>query len=103
LADTAAEYVRTNGLVGPVSIDELQRYSLEVLKRAGLSDLYRDFAAILVNNAVWRDTVAGISYEKRLLLLPKCLRDPDECPAQFDELRLLCEHCGRCANSEYKR
>ncbi len=103
LADAAAEYVRTNGLVGPVSIEELQRYSLEVLERAGLSELYRDFAAILVNNAVWRDTVAGIPYEKRLLLLPKCLRDPDECPAQFDELGLLCEHCGRCANSEYKR
>jgi len=103
LAETAADYVRARGLVGPLSIEELQTHSLAVLEQVRLGKEYRDFAAILVNNAVWRDTVAGIPYEKRLLLLPKCLRDPRECPASFDELGLLCEHCGRCPNGQYKQ
>jgi geranylgeranyl pyrophosphate synthase len=40
--------------------------------------------------------VAAIPYDKRLLLLPKCLRNPAECPAPFDDVGLLCRHCGRC-------
>ena len=41
-------------------------------------------------------------YEKRLLLLPKCLRDADGCPRKFDEVGLLCERCGRCVIHDLK-
>ena len=52
---------------------------------------------MLVNNEAWRDTLAGIPYERRLLLLPKCLRVEAKCPAPFDEFGLLCKHCGLCS------
>ena len=55
---------------------------------------------VLLNNEIWRQPVAGIPYNKRLLLLPKCLRDQDNCPADFDEIGLICRHCGRCILSE---
>jgi geranylgeranyl diphosphate synthase type II len=64
---------------------------------------YTGFAAVLVNNESWRFTVAAIPYRKRLLLLPKCLRSAEACPAGFDEVGLLCEHCGRCAIDDLKR
>ena len=35
-------------------------------------------------------------FERRLLLLPKCLRVEDKCPAPFDEFGLLCKQCGLC-------
>ncbi|MBN2317310.1 MAG: polyprenyl synthetase family protein, partial [Sedimentisphaerales bacterium] len=63
---------------------------------------YRDFTAIILSNSVWRDSVAGIPYDKRLLLLPKCLRNQDKCPGHFDELGLVCEHCGSCVIDEFK-
>ena len=94
--------MREHKLVGPVSIPELQEHSQRILEIAGFDGQYRDFVAICINNEVWRDTLAGIPFDKRLLLIPKCLRDPKECPADFDELGLLCEHCGRCTISEYK-
>jgi len=79
----------------------LRRHSEAVLKIAKVNAKYRDFVAVLVNNEVWRDTVAGMPFERRLLLLPKCLRN-QACPASFDELGLMCEHCGRCVISELK-
>ena len=59
------------------------------------SDL-RDYVGVLLNNEVWREQLATVPYERRLLLLPKCLRVEDECPAPFDEFGLLCKQCGLC-------
>ena len=46
---------------------------------------------------MWRDALAGIPYERRLLLMPKCLRVESKCPAPFDEFGLLCKKCGLCS------
>src|SRR4029434_6206908 len=43
-----------------------------------------------------REQLATIPFERRLLLLPKCLRVESKCPAPFDELGLLCKQCGLC-------
>jgi len=102
LLQVAADYVRAQKLVAPLSLDELKTHSLAVLQTAGESEKYLDFAAILVNNELWRPTLASIPYEKRLLLLPKCLRDSANCPAKFDHVGLLCENCGSCPIGEIK-
>jgi hypothetical protein len=94
------EYVGRRNLVGPVSLDELHRHCEEIIKTYGLKAKHLKFLVVLLNNEVWRQTVAGIPYNKRLLLLPKCLRDSDACPAGFDEVGLVCEHCGRCIINE---
>ncbi len=93
------DYIEREAPVPPLSIAELRMHTEAILKIAGIDRKYSDFAAVLTNNEVWRETVAAIPYNKRLLLLPKCLRNA-ECPAQFDELGLLCEHCGRCVIGE---
>jgi geranylgeranyl diphosphate synthase type II len=51
---------------------------------------------VLINNEMWRETLASVPFEKRLLLLPKCLRVENKCPAPFDEFGLLCKQCGLC-------
>src|SRR4029434_1259292 len=43
-----------------------------------------------------REQLATIPFERRLLLLPKCLRVESKCPAPFDEFGLLCKQCGLC-------
>ncbi len=95
-------YVERIRPVPPLSLDELRVHTNAILEKVGLERKYADFAAVLVNNEAWRETVAAIPYEKRLLLLPKCLRHAQECPAQFDEIGLLCEHCGRCVIDDFK-
>ena len=97
------EYVEREKAVGPLSLAELQLHSQNVLRMANADPKYRDFAAVLINNQVWRQTVAGIPFEKRLLLLPKCLRNQDQCRASIDEFGLVCEHCGQCVIGELKK
>ena len=96
------EYVEREKPVGQLSLDELQRHSEEILQIANLDPKYKHFTVILLNNELWRDTLAGIPCHKRLLLLPKCLRNKEKCQGTFDEFGLICEHCGSCIIDEFK-
>lgn len=102
LLEVIRAYVGRERPVPPLSIEELRTHTEAVLEQAGMERKYADFAAVLVNNEAWRETVAAIPCEKRLLLLPKCLRDAPGCPASFDDIGLLCEHCGRCVIDDLK-
>ena len=53
-------------------------------------------SGVLLNNEVWTEQLATVPFDRRLLLLPKCLRVEDKCPAPFDEFGLLCKQCGLC-------
>lgn len=102
LLQIVTDYIEQEKPVGPLSLDELQLHSEKVLKIAGANPKYKNFIAVLMNNQVWRPIVAGIPFEKRLLLLPKCLRNQDECRASLDEFGLVCRHCGQCIINELK-
>lgn len=97
LMNKAAKHVRQAGLVPPLTLPELREHSAALLTRAGIDPKYADYTAILISNAAWRDTLARIPFDRRLLLLPKCLRVEDKCPAPFDEFGLLCKECGLCS------
>jgi hypothetical protein len=97
LKKAAAERVRRTGAVPPLTIGELREHAAALLAEQGLDLKYANYAAILVSNEAWRDTLAQVPYERRLLLLPKCLRLEEKCPAPFDEFGLLCKECGLCS------
>src|SRR5687767_3017200 len=100
------EYVRTlvqryvedrrEVLVPPLVLDELRTHADAVIALGRIDPAYRDYAGILVNNEVWTEHLATVPFDRRLLLLPKCLRVEDKCPAPFDEFGLLCKQCGLC-------
>jgi geranylgeranyl diphosphate synthase type II len=93
-----SQYVdeRRAQIVPPLVLDELRNHADAVVSLSGIDQVYRDYAGVLVSNEVWREPLATIPYERRLLLLPKCLRVEDKCPAPFDEFGLLCKQCGLC-------
>ncbi|MDF7799978.1 polyprenyl synthetase family protein [Pontiellaceae bacterium B1224] len=92
LALSVREYAATHKLVPPLSMEELRDHAAGIVPNTGMLD----YAMVLLNNEIWYETVASVPYERRLLLLPQCLRDFKNCPAQLDEFGLLCEECGRC-------
>ncbi len=102
LLEAIRAYVARERPVPPLGVEELRVHTDAVLKEMGMEAKYGDFAAVLLNNEAWRETVAAIPYEKRLLLLPKCLRDDKGCPASFDDIGLLCQNCGRCVIGDLK-
>jgi geranylgeranyl pyrophosphate synthase len=93
-----ARYVesRRASLVPPLVLDELRTHADAVVSLAGIDPVYRDYTGVLISNEVWLEQLASVPYERRLLLLPKCLRVEDKCPAPFDEFGLLCKQCGLC-------
>ena len=93
----ARAYVAEVSPVPPVPADDLRRHAGQLLARTGIADIYREYAAVLISNEMWRDALASIPYERRLLLMPKCLRVESKCPAPFDEFGLLCKKCGLCS------
>lgn len=97
LRSCALEVVREVRLVPPAPLADLLRLGELACQRAGIDPTCREYAAILVNNAVWQDAVLAVPYDKRLLLLPQCLRSEERCEATIDEFGLLCAGCGRCA------
>ncbi len=94
------EYVGREKLVAPLSMGELRVHSQRVVQRAGFADKFVDFTAVLLGNETWRSIVARIPYERRLLLLPQCLRSVKNCRAEIDDLGLICDHCGSCVIDE---
>ena len=88
------EYAEQHKLVPPVPIDELQTHTDTILEKYEIDRVYRDYTGVLLANETWRESLATVPYEKRLLLMPKCLRVESKCPAPFDEFGLLCKQCG---------
>ncbi|MDF1853517.1 MAG: polyprenyl synthetase family protein [Verrucomicrobiales bacterium] len=97
-------YIEKENPVPPMPLEELDVHARVILKELGYEgdDTYLHYTAVCLNNEMWRETLAEIPYERRLLLMPKCLRVEDKCPAPFDEFGLLCKQCGLCSIQDFQ-
>ena len=102
LRDAIRRGMASERAVPPLSMDELRRRATAALAEAGLSETHLDYAVVTVNNESWRDALAAVPFERRLLLMPKCLRVENRCPAPFDEFGLLCKQCGLCSIQDFQ-
>jgi geranylgeranyl diphosphate synthase, type II len=90
------KYVAEFNPVPPLPTEELKVHADRLVGMLKCDGIYRDYVGVLINNEMWREQLASIPFERRLLLLPKCLRVESKCPAPFDEFGLLCKQCGLC-------
>src|SRR5438876_8529466 len=89
-------YVAEYNPVPPLPVEQLKEHADRAIHLLKCDAIYRDYLGVLINNEMWRETLASVPFERRLLLLPKCLRVEAKCPAPFDEFGLLCKQCGLC-------
>jgi len=107
---TAREDIRARAAALTADLDKsqpLDHGEIEAHARAILDDLgqphgYLGWTMVAVAAAFWRHQVISVPCDRRLLLLPHCLRNPDICPAEFDEVGLRCQDCGACPLSELR-
>ena len=79
IRDAARRLVVAANLLPPQSLENLQNHASELLADLNLhGQSYDDYAMIWLNNAVWERHFPAIPRNKRLLLLPFCLRNHDE-------------------------
>jgi len=98
------DHLAIHGLEPQLTAAQLSEHATMVLEAVGADpEAWRKWAMVLLNNETWRAGLAAIPPRKRLLLLPQCLRLEGECPAEFDELGLVCKGCGRCLIDTFKR
>ncbi len=98
--EEAGRVVRENKILPPAPFDTLVHLAKIVIGNLNVSDEYTDFATVVVGNEIWRDTVKATPYNRRLLLLPQCLKNTSSCRAILDELGLICAGCKSCLIDE---
>ena len=86
----------------PFSKDELEQHGRKLLAKMNLPERFLGFAMVLIGNFFWKRQFIATPFERRLLLLPHCLKHAEGCPAEYDEFGLDCEKCGACSIADYK-
>jgi geranylgeranyl pyrophosphate synthase len=86
----------------PFTTNELEQWGRALLERLGLEEKYLGFTMVLVGDFFWKEQFLATPFDRRMLLLPHCLKHAEGCPAEYDELGLNCEECGACAIADYK-
>ncbi len=98
----ADRYAESLDKVRPFNKNELEQYGRDLLQRMELPEKFLGFVMVLIGNAFWKRQFLAIPFEKRMLLLPHCLKHAEGCPAEYDQFGLDCESCGACSIADYK-
>jgi len=84
------------------SKDELETVARQLLAEQKLPEGYLGWAMVMLSSEFWREQVAAVPPERRLLLLPHCLKHAEGCPADYDQYGLDCKQCGACSIADFR-
>ena len=84
------------------SKDELEVVARQLLKEYGQPERYLGWVMVMISSHFWRSQVAAVPPNRRLLLLPHCLKHAEGCPADYDQFGLDCKHCGACSIADFR-
>lgn len=85
-----------------LSKDELETVSRKVLEELKQPEAYLGWTMVVMSSEYWRGQVSTIPPERRLLLLPHCLKHAEGCPADYDQFGLDCKRCGACSIADFR-
>ncbi|HVJ84351.1 MAG TPA: polyprenyl synthetase family protein [Caulifigura sp.] len=81
---------------------QLEQHGRTLLKELDQPEKYLGFSMVMIGNFFWKKQFLALPFNRRMLLLPHCLKHADGCPADYDEFGLDCEKCGACSIADYK-
>ncbi len=100
--DAAEEYALQLDHSRALSRDELESHGRTLLGQMELPEKFLGFAMVMIGNFFWKRQFLAIPFERRMLLLPHCLKHAEGCPAEYTQFGLDCERCGACSIADYK-
>ena len=86
----------------PMAKDDMEMIVRATLDDLGMPEGYVGWMMVVFATEFWRDQVATIPPERRLFLLPHCLKHAEGCPADYDEFGLECKTCGACSIADFR-
>ncbi len=90
-------------IMPPLSYERLSEYADILIAENNWDESNKAFVMVCGGNAVWRPIVGSVPFDRRMLLLPMCLRNSKLCRGEEDELGLLCSECGNCSICSFLR
>jgi geranylgeranyl diphosphate synthase, type II len=97
------QYFAVNRILPPVSYHAIAEYADLLIEAYQWNKSYKAFVMVCCGNAIWRTIVGAIPFDRRMLMLPHCLKNSNMCKGSMDELGLLCTECGNCNISGFLR
>lgn len=88
-----------SGLIPPVSYNTISDIAASLVEKHGWDNNYRAFVMVCCGNEAWRPVISSVPFNRRILLLPHCLKNSKLCKGEQDEMGLLCAECGKCSIS----
>lgn len=86
----------------PMTKDELEAASRDLLSSMEMPEGYLGWVMVVLSSEFWRDAVATVPPERRLFLLPHCLKHAQGCPAEYDQFGMNCKQCGACSIADFR-
>ena len=102
LKSAAEEYARELDRSRAFTHNELEHHGRTLLNQMGLPEKFLGFSMVMVGNFFWKQQFLAIPFNRRMLLLPHCLKHAEGCPAEYTQFGLDCERCGACSIADYK-
>ncbi len=102
LQQACRDYALTLDRSRPMTKDQLEQASRDLLAKQGLSEGYVGWIMVVLSSEFWRDSVASVPPERRLFLLPHCLKHAAGCPADYDQFGMNCKKCGACSIADFR-
>jgi geranylgeranyl pyrophosphate synthase len=102
IKQAAERYAATLDRSKPFNKGELESFGRELLEQMQLPEKFLGFTMVLIGNFFWKRQFLAVPFDRRMLLLPHCLKHAEGCPADYDEFGLDCETCGACSIADYK-
>lgn len=98
----AEEYAKSLDRSRAFTRNELEHHGRTLLDQMGLPEKFLGFSMVMVGNFFWKQQFLAIPFNRRMLLLPHCLKHAEGCPAEYTQFGLDCERCGACSIADYK-
>ncbi|MEL7336890.1 MAG: DUF116 domain-containing protein, partial [Planctomycetota bacterium] len=86
----------------PMTKDELEQIARRTLEEADLPEALVGWVMVMISTAFWRHALESVPPERRLFLLPHCLKHAEGCPAEYDEFGMNCKECGACSIADFR-
>lgn len=96
---TVDAYFSERNELPPVTYEALEDFASSLIESQMWEERFHAFIMVCCGNSIWRPVVSATPFERRIFLLPQCLRKVSLCEARQDELGLLCSECGNCSIS----
>lgn len=97
-ADIAARIDRAT----PMTKDEMEQVARRALEEADLPEAYLGWMMVMISSEFWKESLAAVPPERRLFLLPHCLKHAEGCPAEYDQFGMNCKECGACSIADFR-